>query len=175
MTEWGENAVGPATLCFIQQDEDVLLIEKKRGAGAGLLNAPGGKVKSGESPVTATKREVKEEVGIVVGDLEKRGEILFRVGDELFSFVHVFHTNEFNGTPSESSEGQPKWVRWDNLPFARMWSGDKLWVPRVLTGKKIRGRITLSTDTESVCAHSLRDVCGFAGGPAWSDRNSYRE
>ncbi len=34
----------PATLCFVQDGDRLLLIEKKRGAGEGLWNGPGGKV-----------------------------------------------------------------------------------------------------------------------------------
>ena len=37
-----------ATLMFIIQDGRILLIEKKRGLGAGKINGPGGKIEPGE-------------------------------------------------------------------------------------------------------------------------------
>ncbi|USZ75295.1 NUDIX domain-containing protein [Halorussus vallis] len=42
----------PATLCYLLQpdDEEVLLIRKKRGLGEGLYVGPGGKVEDGETP-----------------------------------------------------------------------------------------------------------------------------
>jgi len=36
-----------AVLCFLRDHERVLLIRKKRGLGAGKINAPGGKSESG--------------------------------------------------------------------------------------------------------------------------------
>jgi 8-oxo-dGTP pyrophosphatase MutT (NUDIX family) len=38
-----------ATLVFVFQSDQVLLIRKKRGLGAGKINAPGGKVDPGET------------------------------------------------------------------------------------------------------------------------------
>ena len=59
------------TLCFIYQHPKVLLGMKKRGFGAGRWNGFGGKVRDGETIEEATKREMKEEVGIIPGDIER--------------------------------------------------------------------------------------------------------
>jgi len=39
-----------ATLMFIVRDGRVLLIEKKRGLGAGKVRGPGGKIEQGQIP-----------------------------------------------------------------------------------------------------------------------------
>ena len=65
------------TLCIIHQHPKVLLGMKKRGFGAGRWNGFGGKVKDGESIKEAAKREVVEEVGLKVKELEKMGIINF--------------------------------------------------------------------------------------------------
>ena len=39
-----------ATLLFVIRDGQVLLIDKKRGLGAGKVNGPGGHIEPGESP-----------------------------------------------------------------------------------------------------------------------------
>ena len=39
-----------ATLLFVVKDGQVLLIHKKRGLGAGKINAPGGRLDPGETP-----------------------------------------------------------------------------------------------------------------------------
>jgi hypothetical protein len=45
-----------ATLLFIVKKDQVLLIRKKRGLGAGKVNGPGGKIDVGETPMAcATK------------------------------------------------------------------------------------------------------------------------
>ena len=44
------SPVDRATLIFVRQDDQVLLIRKKRGLGAGKINAPGGRIEAGETP-----------------------------------------------------------------------------------------------------------------------------
>ncbi|HEY5036239.1 MAG TPA: NUDIX domain-containing protein, partial [Chthoniobacterales bacterium] len=46
-----------ANLCFIVRGDEVLLIRKKRGFGAGKINGPGGKVEPGETALGAALRE----------------------------------------------------------------------------------------------------------------------
>ena len=38
-----------ANLCFVVRGEEVLLIHKKRGLGAGKINGPGGRIEPGET------------------------------------------------------------------------------------------------------------------------------
>ena len=49
-----------ATLTFVFDGSEVLLIEKKRGLGAGKVNAPGGRLEPGESITECAVREVRE-------------------------------------------------------------------------------------------------------------------
>ena len=57
-----------ATLMFVLRDaafgggQEVLLIRKKRGIGAGKINGPGGKIDPGESPLQCAIRETREEL-----------------------------------------------------------------------------------------------------------------
>ena len=50
-----------ATLLFVLRDGQILLIHKKRGLGAGKINAPGGRLENGETPLAAAIRETQEE------------------------------------------------------------------------------------------------------------------
>jgi hypothetical protein len=45
-----------ATLLFVVQGGQVLLIRKKRGLGAGKINGPGGRLEPGESPECSCAR-----------------------------------------------------------------------------------------------------------------------
>ena len=49
---------------FVVKGESILLIEKKRGLGAGKINGPGGKIDPGETPMEAVMRETLEELHI---------------------------------------------------------------------------------------------------------------
>jgi 8-oxo-dGTP diphosphatase len=72
MTDWTQ-----ATLTYLIDGEEVLLIEKKRGHGAGNFNGPGGKLEEDETPREAAKREFREETKIEVEGLEKVAELKF--------------------------------------------------------------------------------------------------
>ena len=77
MSEEGQDSGGPspidwdgwkpeirATLMFILEGEEILLIRKLRGIGAGKVNGPGGKIDPGESPLEAAVRETREELHV---------------------------------------------------------------------------------------------------------------
>jgi ADP-ribose pyrophosphatase YjhB (NUDIX family) len=51
-------------------DDDVLLSRRAREPWRGHWEIPGGYVDQGEHPMDAARREVREEVGVDVGDLE---------------------------------------------------------------------------------------------------------
>ena len=67
-----------ATLLFVLVRGEVLLIEKKRGLGAGKINGPGGRLEPGETPLACAVREVEEELRITPLDVEARGELRFQ-------------------------------------------------------------------------------------------------
>jgi len=128
------------TLCYVLDGGRVLMIEKRRGLGAGKLNAPGGKVERGETPEEAAIREVREEVGVEVKDLEFMGVLEFVNNGSIHSHCYVFISRSFDGVPKETEEARPVWVSADSLPYSKMWEDDKLWLPLVLKGKKVFAR-----------------------------------
>ena len=66
-----------ATLMFVIQDGEILLIHKKRGFGQGKINGPGGKLEPGETPLECAIRETQEELCITPTGVEKAGELHF--------------------------------------------------------------------------------------------------
>lgn len=130
-----------ATLCYIVEDREVLLIWKKRGVGEGLYNGPGGKLEDQDSsPVEAARREVKEEVKVEPRELEKVAELEFVNGNDLFMYVHVFKTTEYRGEPGETEEARPEWFFVDAMPYDQMWPDDRHWMPEMFDGKQIHAR-----------------------------------
>src|SRR3990167_2798012 len=90
------------TLCFIQKSTQILLGMKKTGFGAGRWNGFGGKVHDGEFIEEAAARELKEEAGIEVSNLEPRGILTFEFeGNPEILEVHVFSAENFDGKPTE--------------------------------------------------------------------------
>ncbi|MBX2866882.1 8-oxo-dGTP diphosphatase [Candidatus Kaiserbacteria bacterium] len=130
------------TLCIVHKNDHVLLGMKKRGFGAGRWNGFGGKVEEGESIEEAVQREMKEECGVRVSDIQKHGvlDFSFAHSPEEILEVHIFKAETFSGEPVETEEMKPQWFKTKEIPFTDMWPDDIYWVPMFLEGKKFKGR-----------------------------------
>lgn len=141
----------------------ILLGLKKRGFGVARWNGPGGKVKAGERIKTAAHREVKEEFGVEVRDVERVALLHFYFSDGPESAsanqdVHVFLVRKWTGNPSESEEmGLPQWFSPSQLKYLTMWADDKFWLPRVLSGEMLEGWFAFDGD-EEVLGHLIKNV-----------------
>ena len=98
------------TLVFAVRGSEVLLIRKKRGLGAGKINAPGGRLEAGETPLAGAIRETREEVCAVPRGLAWCGRNRFQFADGYATDVHVFSAREIEGTPAATAEADPFWV-----------------------------------------------------------------
>jgi 8-oxo-dGTP diphosphatase len=128
-----------ATLCFVQRENQVLLIEKKRGLGKGKVNGPGGKFDPGETAEACAIRETQEELGVTPLHLEHRGKVCFQFTNGYGIEAHLFHASDLEGEPIETEEAIPLWTPLDAIPYSRMWADDILWLPHFLNGKHIEG------------------------------------
>jgi len=143
-TSWTPTMRG--TLLFVLHQGQALLIRKKRGLGAGKINAPGGKIDPGETALQSAERELLEEVGVVALGTEEVGELSFQFLDGLRLHVVVFLAREHRGLPVETEEAIPMWVGLDALPYDEMWADDRIWIPRMLAGERFRLRAVFDGD-----------------------------
>ncbi|MFA6005646.1 MAG: 8-oxo-dGTP diphosphatase [Patescibacteria group bacterium] len=151
-----------ATLCFLLKEQSVCLAMKKRGFGVGNWNGSGGKIgdKEGyekESVTDATIREVREELGVTINKLVPRGEIYFEFlhNPEWDAIVYIFTSKNWVGNPTESDEMRPQWFNYADIPYDQMWDADRIWLPKVLSGKSVFARFVFNA-TNRVVRHSLR-------------------
>jgi len=138
-----------ATLMFVIRDGEILLIEKKRGFGAGKINGPGGKIDPGESPLACAVRETREELGIEVTRARKQGELRFAMSDAPDIECHVYLAREYSGRPVETPEAVPLWCRLDAIPYDRMWSDDRHWLPLLIDGRGFLGHFVFQGEEVS--------------------------
>ena len=146
-----EKTLNKAVIVFIVFGSLVLLAKKTKSIGKGLWNGYGGGIEEGESPEDAAVRETFEETdhGITI-----KKEHLTQVADTNFhntkedgsTFVlnaKVYVVNMYSGTPNPSDEmSDPTWFNKNNLPLDKMLPADKIWVPIVLSGKKIKFKVS---------------------------------
>jgi len=125
-------------LTFVFHEGALLMILKKRGQGAGLVNVPGGKLAEGETPLEAAVRETREETGLTPLNLREAGrlEFSFPENDNWDNHCSVFTARNFTGTLlPETEECTAYWESVSGIPLERMWSSDRLWLPLLLEGK----------------------------------------
>jgi 8-oxo-dGTP diphosphatase len=136
-----------AVICYIKDKDQLLLINKKTGLGAGKVNAPGGRIEAGEMPIEAAVRECQEEVGLTPINPEYVTDLffIFKNGHSLRGFV--FYAEAFEGEMIETDEAEPFWCDMSSLPLDKMWADDELWLPRMLKGEKLSGRFIFDDDT----------------------------
>jgi 8-oxo-dGTP diphosphatase/2-hydroxy-dATP diphosphatase len=143
------------TLCLIVDENKILLGMKKRGFGEGRWNGFGGKVEEGESIEEAAKREVLEEAGINVKDLNKKGVVNFEYLDTgKLMEVHIFKSCNYSGCPIETEEMKPQWFDILDIPFSEMWPDDLYWLPLFLKNKNFKGKFIFE-DTNKIISHDL--------------------
>ncbi len=140
-----------STLCFLFNDKEILLAMKKRGFGQGKWNGLGGKVEN-EDIKEAAAREVSEEIGVIVerDKLQEAAIINFYFEATHLFECHVFTAQEWSGTPTETDEMKPQWFAHDQVPFHDMWPADQMWIPIVLSGKKIKATVQFDNEGKIV-------------------------
>jgi len=146
-------------VCFILKGNEVLLLKKSKGLfGQGKWNAPGGKILPNEEPKTCAVREVFEETGLVVENIEQIGLLHFYKNSQRENSdwtVHAFLTHQFIGVPIDGREGRLKWFKMDSLPFDEMWEDDQYWCRLALEGMRLEGWFYFSGDFEKLINHRV--------------------
>jgi len=141
VTNWtGWQPAERAVLVFLQDGANLLLIHKKRGLGAGKVNAPGGRLEPGETWNQAALRETWEETGLTVALLTPTADLWFQFTNGYALAAKVFLARGWTGQLTPCDEADPFWQPASLIPWENMWADDALWLPQILSGHWVTGR-----------------------------------
>ena len=70
------------TLVFIKCEDEILLINREKPSWMGRWNGIGGRIEDGETPDECAKRELFEETGMVVDDLQCLAKVGWIISDD---------------------------------------------------------------------------------------------
>lgn len=151
------------TLTLFIKGNKILLGEKKRGFAKGTLNGIGGKQDPGETITCAMIRECEEEIGVTPKYFEQVGMIYFNLwykGEHVNMVMSIYKCYEYLGNIKETEEILPKWFDIDSIPFDRMLADDLLWLPQVLKGNKIIGKVNFDENMKMLY-HNIKTIENF--------------
>jgi 8-oxo-dGTP diphosphatase len=141
--EQGANAtdgrwlVIPRTLCFVTNDRDVLLM--KRGPHKRVFpnryNGLGGHIERDEDPLNGARREVAEESGLKVDNLELRAVYNIDAGEATGIMLFVFLGESESRQLAECDEGTLHWIPQEQVNQLDLVEDLPIILPRVLAMK----------------------------------------
>ena len=131
-----------AVLCFILTPEakHCLMLHRTKPPHLGEWNAPGGKLKDGETPGQAARRELFEETGLDLAELAPRGYIDCLEGDIQWR-MFLFFGSHPQVALTGNNEGELAWS-----PVAEILAGHQvvhnipLFLPLLLREQQIEGK-----------------------------------
>ena len=141
------------TLLVIIKDNKILLAQKKRGFGTGMYNGVGGKRQDGETIYETMIRESFEEICVKPVDAKLVGKLEFSLylhEEETTEIMHIYLANSFEGEPAESDEMRPEWFDLDKIPYDKMFADDTIWLPEVLKGNKVAGKVVFDKELNMI-------------------------
>ena len=101
--------------CYIIKNNEVLLIKRNMPPDADKYTVIGGKKERGEDLITACKREVFEETGLILKTIQFRGAVNVMIEESDFETVaFYFKSEEFSGDLVSSQEGNVQWCNIDD-------------------------------------------------------------
>lgn len=149
-----------ATLVLPMREGAMLLAMKKRGFGAGRWNGMGGKPHEGESIPAAAVRELKEEIGLQIKEIDLEPcatlDFFFENRSDWDQRVHVFFVRRWTGSPTESEEMRPQWFPLGEIPFDAMWPDDRHWLPFVLAEKSVNAQFFFDNKGEKILRQEIQ-------------------
>jgi 8-oxo-dGTP diphosphatase len=107
----------PRTLCFVTNGDDVLLMRRAphKRIFPNLYNGVGGHIERHEDPLTGARREILEETGLTVHDINLRAVYNIDSGESTGIVLFVFTAESDSREVIANEEGTLHWIPKPNV------------------------------------------------------------
>jgi 8-oxo-dGTP diphosphatase len=128
----------PRTLIFLIRGDHILLIKgaPTKRLWANKYNGIGGHIEQGEDTLSAAKRELKEETGLIPDDLWLCGTISVDTGQNPGIGIYVFRGECSTDVLQESAEGKLEWLPINEIVNQPLVEDLFTLIPKVVSQKK---------------------------------------
>ena len=110
-----EKVIRKAVRCYLIRGNEVVVIKYKNGnRREGYYDIPGGKIEKNELSNQTAIREMKEETGMDVKNLQYKGIMTIEYPDRIYIF-DIFIAKEYGGEPQNSLENTSEWITINKL------------------------------------------------------------
>ncbi|GAA0359073.1 NUDIX hydrolase [Bacillus horti] len=143
------------TLCFIRKGTEILMLYRNHPPNAKQWNGVGGKIEHGETPKQAIQREILEETGLDVENLEYRGLVTWNEEGG----THVYLANAYNDSFVQTDEGYLAWkpLEWV-LESPQVVSNIPLFLPDMLNDKLSAKEHAFTYEQEELVGYKVVDL-----------------
>jgi 8-oxo-dGTP diphosphatase len=138
----------PRTLIFLKKQGSILLLKgaESKKLWPSLYNGIGGHIEKGEDILTAAKRELSEETGIVDIDLFFAGTIMVDAGEDTGIAIYLFKGEIENQNFIPGKEGDLFLIPISDLDKFPLVEDLYQLIPRIFNGKMISGKYFYKND-----------------------------
>ncbi len=109
------------TMTMVYRADGSFLVEERKKNDWPGINFPGGHVEDDESIEDSAKREIKEETGLNIYELEDMGIFEWNIpNDRVRHLCIIYRTNKYSGELISSDEGSVFWMKKEDLRFYKL-------------------------------------------------------